>query len=149
LQSTGGKITVVVIALGAGCLAYSVIRGFLSGDTPGDPNLVTYICSETGKSFTHRVEVGESIPIQSPYSGKETGYPAEPCFWTTDGHTKTEPTWVLLNEAVHKPGPTFCPDCGRLVVGRNPLPVPGMKPPPTQAEYAARHPGYKPMPAAR
>jgi hypothetical protein len=63
-----------------------------------------------------------------------TGYPAEACYWTADGGTKTEPTWVLMNAVLGKPGPTFCPDCGRLVVARNPMPGPGVKPPPTQQE---------------
>ena len=51
---------------------------------------------------------------------------------------KPEPTWVLVNEFVGRPGPTFCPDCGRLVVGHNPAPGEGVKAPPKQAEYKPR-----------
>ena len=37
---------------------------------------------------------------------------------------KLEPTYVLLNKYIGKPGPTICPDCGREVKGHNPLPPP-------------------------
>jgi len=97
-----------------------------------------YICTETGKPFRHQIKMGESLPIESPYSGKKTGVPAEACYWNADGTTRKEPVWVLLNQWIHKPGPTFCPDCGRLVVGHNPPPGPGARPPPTSTEYYAR-----------
>ena len=58
--------------------------------------------------------------------------------WTKDGKIKQDPTPVLLNEYAGKPGPTFCPDCGRRVVAHNPPPVIGAKPPPTKEEYAKR-----------
>lgn len=97
-----------------------------------------FICTETGKPFRYAVEAGTKIPVPSPFSGKDTGMPAELCYWTKDGGFKEDPTPVLLNASVGKPGPTFCPDCGRLVIGNNPLPTEGAKPPPTQAEYAQR-----------
>ncbi|MFT3785388.1 MAG: hypothetical protein QM770_04380 [Tepidisphaeraceae bacterium] len=96
-----------------------------------------FICSETGKPFPHSLTVGEEIPVMSPFSGKRTGFPAEKCYWTKDGKTKSEPTAVLLNAYVGKSGPTYCPDCGRLVVPRNPMPSPGVKPPPTKAEASS------------
>lgn len=108
-----------------------------------------YICTETGKTFLHRNQVGESLPIHSPFSGKDTGVPAEPCYWTKDGGTKSEPTWVLVNEFIHKPGPTFCPDCGRLVIGHNPHPGPGVRPPPTREEWTARMAPQDAVQAAR
>jgi hypothetical protein len=97
-----------------------------------------FVCSKTGKAFPMELEAGMTIPVRSPYSGENTGYPAEACYWTADGQFKDTPDYVLLNSEVGKPGPTFCPVCGRLVVGRNPRPLPGSKPPPTQAEYQAR-----------
>ena len=99
-----------------------------------------YICSETGKSFHVSLSDldGKTVPIYSPYSHKNTGYPAELCYWNADGTPKKDPTPVLLNSDIGKPEPTFCPDCGRLVVGHNPMPVPGRQPPPTQAEMEAR-----------
>jgi hypothetical protein len=96
----------------------------------------TYICAETGKAFRHKLKAGDIVPIDSPHSGKRTGYPAELCYWTADGGTKPDPTPVLLNSYAGKSGPTFCPDCGRLVVGLNPPPVAGADPPPKQNEYA-------------
>jgi hypothetical protein len=86
------------------------------------------------KPFKVKLKPGMEYPVKAP-SGGMTGYPAEECWWTKDGKERSEPFYVLLNEATGKPGPTFCPDCGRLVVGHNPLPRPGRRPPPTQAEY--------------
>ena len=94
-----------------------------------------FICAETGESFVHAVEHGESLPARSPHTGKDTGYPAERCYWTADGTIKGEPTAVLLNQFVGKAGTTFCPDCDRLVVGHNPQPAPGDTPPPTRDRY--------------
>jgi hypothetical protein len=97
-----------------------------------------YICAETGQTFHYSLKLGDTIPVMSPYTGRNTGYPAELCYWTKDGGTSTDPTPVLLNGYKGLPGPTFCPVCGRLVVGHNPAPGPGVKPPPTEAEYRAR-----------
>jgi hypothetical protein len=97
-----------------------------------------FVCTETGKPFRKELEPGMTFPVVSPHSGKPTGVEAELCYWTKDGQPKEDPTPVLLNERAGKSGPTFCPDCGRLVVSRNRLPMAGAKPPPTQAEYAAR-----------
>lgn len=97
-----------------------------------------YICAETGKSFEVVLEPGMNIPVHSPFSGKDTGYPAELCYWNADGSIKTKPTPVLLHSLVGKPEPTFCPDCGRLVVGHNPKAREGMTPPPTEAEYQSK-----------
>jgi hypothetical protein len=138
LDSTGGKVVVTTLSVAAISFAVYMCAGFLKGDTPDFASYTTYVCSETNKPFRHKNEMGESLPIYSPYSGKNTGYPGEACYWTADGEIKTDPTWVLLNEAVGKTGPTFCPDCGRLVVGHNPRPKAGMKPPPTQTEFAKR-----------
>src|SRR5688572_13442876 len=75
-----------------------------------------FIDTKTGKTFRHTVKMGEKMPVEAPSGGK-TGVPAETCYWTKDGQAKKEPTYVLLNENANPPkkGPTFCPDCGRLV----------------------------------
>ena len=93
-----------------------------------------YICSETRKSFVLTIEPGMTLPVLSHHSGKRTGYPAELCYWTADGQVRKEPIPVLLNSYLGQRGPTFCPDCGRLVRARNPQPVPG-SPPPTREQY--------------
>ena len=141
LDTKSGKRVVIACSLACVVIAIYSARSLFRGDTPDEAFYSTYVCSETGKAFKHKNVLGESFPIRSPYSGKETGYPAESCFWNVDGTTKTEPTWVLLNQAIGKPGRTFCPDCGRLVVGHNPRPGTNSNPPPTEAEYAARHSG--------
>ena len=93
-----------------------------------------FICAQTLKPFALTITPGMTLPVPSPYSGKNTGYPAELCYWTSDGRIREAPVAVLLNSCLGKPGPTFCPDCGRLVRSRNPLPVPG-SPPPTRQQF--------------
>jgi len=93
-----------------------------------------FVDSKTMKPFNHELQIGDMIPVQAPSGGK-TGYPAELCFWTKDGKEKKEPTAVLLNQIIGKTGPTFCPECGRLVKAHNPRPGPNVNPPPTAAEY--------------
>jgi hypothetical protein len=148
-RSAAGKVASVVFIILSLGVGFYVIRNSLKSDTPDSAFSVTYIDTENGKAFQHRPVAGETSPIVSPYSGKNTGVMGEPCYWTASGQPKTDPTWVLLNEAVGKSGPTFCPDCGRLVVGHNPRPAPGRKPPPTQQEYMAHHVSPAPSAAAR
>lgn len=81
------------------------------------------ICAETGEVFERfRVADGSVQPWKNPRTGRDTLYPAEACYWNPDGTVKLKPTYVLLNEHVGKEGPTLCPDCGRRVVGHNPMP---------------------------
>jgi hypothetical protein len=96
-----------------------------------------FMDSETGKVFTVELTKGMKFPVISPDTGKATGYEPETCYWNADGSAKTTPTYVILNAALGKPGPTFCPDCGRLVVAHNP-PANGQSPPPTREEYEKR-----------
>jgi hypothetical protein len=120
---------------------------FFHGDTLDDAYYTTYVCTETGKSFRHKNAAGETLPIYSPYSGKNTAMPAEACFWTSDGKTKSDPTWVLLNDEVGKTGPTFCPDCGRLVVGTTPGQVRASDRPPHVQSLQPKNPRQvSPMP---
>lgn len=127
---------------GIGFAAVTVLLLFLAlYGSLGDSEAVAssrdrvFVCAETGKAFRHEIERGEVMPVYSPHSGETTGYPAELCFWTADGRIQDDPTAVLLNEKVSKAGPTFCPDCNRLVVGHNPHPQPGDTPPPTRNQY--------------
>jgi len=140
LKSRTGQVAAVLLVLIACTAAFFSIKSLFGSPAVNAERDRIFICSQTGKSFTHELQIGETIPVYSPYSGANTGYPAELCYWTADGQPKDDPTPVLLNQWIHKPGPTFCPDCGRLVVPNNPSPLPGMKPPPTKAEWQASHP---------
>lgn len=118
----------VLGAIAVGCL---LMTGVILAIAPREnkklvetANTRIYICAETGKHFAHEFREGDSEPILSPFSGKKTAWIAETCFWTKDGKKKDTPTYVLLVERTGKPGPTICPDCGRVVVGHNPLPEP-------------------------
>jgi len=94
---------------------------------------------DTGEVFeNYAVEEGSTQPWKNPKTGKNTLYTVEACFWTKDGKAKLEPTFVLLNEYIGKPGPTKCPDCGRTVVPHNPIP-----PAELMAEAAKREGKYK------
>jgi hypothetical protein len=115
---------VVMVALAAG-IAYFTLGDALA--TPGgntdridvvdasDPNNLVQI-----RGF--RAPSGSMPPFNSPSTGKPMVFPAERCYWTKDGKGKLEPTLVLLNEFIGKPGPTNCPDCGREVYPRFPYP---------------------------
>ena len=119
----------------------------LFADEPSAPTLVTFMCVETNKTFSHVLQKGEQWPVTSPYTNKKTGYPTEQCYWTKDGKRKRTPTFVVLNSNLGKPGDTLCPDCNRVVVGHNQPPPPNTKwaddpdtPPTTSTAPASRHP---------
>lgn len=134
-----GMVVGTCIGLGLCLILYWEVRDIFNPPALADMRQGYFICSQTGKAFRHELTAGEAIPIYSPYSGSNTGYPAELCYWNADGTIKSTPTPVLLNSWIGKPGPTFCPDCGRLVVARNPYPSPNSKPPPTREEYERMH----------
>ena len=138
-NSDKGRYTLLalgaVVALALAWVAY----GYLSEDNASRSADRVFIDSRTGQQFGYVIAKGDTIPVPSPHSsGERVGYEAEPCYWTADGQIKDEPTWVLpMVKVDEKAGPTFCPDCGRLVRPLNPIPVADSKPPPTQAEYKA------------
>jgi hypothetical protein len=135
LEGTAGKVVGVAIFLAAvGLLVFSGRDMFGETQFAEEARNRVFVCSETGKSFRYTIEIGTGVPVPSPHSGKNTGYPAEFCYWTKDGKVKQEPTPVLLNSLVGKKGATFCPDCERLVVAFNPTPMDGMQPPPKKSD---------------
>jgi hypothetical protein len=136
--------------LGAGIAAVVVLLvlviAFVSFRSATGPSLAAqnasqqpFICTETHKLFFHTLKPGEKLPIYSSYSGKNTAYPADQCWWTKDGKLRSEPFYFLRNSYLGKRGPTFCPDCGRLFDPYLGAPAAGMKPPPTRDEYAKSH----------
>lgn len=146
LASDKGRYAGFAIAvLGVLLAIWMIVRQFGGGIAAQTATRV-FVDANTGESFTYRLSMGEMIPVPSPHSGgQRVGYEAEPCHWTREGQPKQEPTWVLVRVKVDpQAGPTFCPDCGRLVVPRNPPAGPGMQPPPTEAEYKNRRGGGSP-----
>lgn len=140
LNGPAGKgIAIGVVVIGLGAAIFSLKT---STDTPdvAAANERYFVDAKTGKSFKVDLKTGMNIPLKAP-SGGATGYPAELCYWTADGKPKRDPTPVLLNTWLGKPGPTFCPECKRLVVGHNPQPGAGVKVPPMEAEYRSTHKG--------
>lgn len=84
---------------------------------------MTMMDSETGEVFTGvDIKSDKSIPFANPKTGKRTLFPVESCYWTRDGKAKMDPTFVILNERLGKPGQTLCPDCGKPVKRFNPRP---------------------------
>ena len=136
LDSTGGKALGIALAIaGVAGLYFAGRSWFGKSEAARMAGERVFICSETGKSFNHTMKVGEAIPVICPHTGRNTGYPGELCFWTADGGVKTEPTVVLLRNLVGERGPTFCPDCGRLVRAQNPRPENSSGPPPRKEQY--------------
>lgn len=129
MSKKGGRLSggpgLVFAAILFGIAGFLVHKTLFTAERPTpEPVPVTFMCSETGKVFEHSMTEGEHWPVDSPYTGKKTGYPVERCYWTPDGKRKAMPTFVILNEHLGKPGDTICPDCKRVVVGHNPPPPP-------------------------
>jgi len=136
-ESSKGKSIALIAGVVLLVVLFVVIWSNLGSEATEISRDRMYIDATTGKAFEHTLKAGDVMPVKAP-SGQNTGYPAEPCYWTADGKIKDKPTPVLLNSYVGKPGPTFCPDCGRLVVMHNPPPMVGAKPPPTKAEWGSK-----------
>ena len=136
LDTKPGRISAAVLVLaGSVVLTTSITSYFGNSATQAASINRLFICAESGKPFHYELKKGDSFPVRSPYTGRLTGYPAELCFWTRDGAIKDDPTPVLLNEYKGTAGPTFCLDCGRLVVAHNPAPSSGARPPPTREQF--------------
>ena len=129
--SIGGLLLILAI--------YSIYSFAAPGPAAVSSRQRMFICAESGKPFRHELSMGETLPVRSPFSGHNCGYPAELCYWTKEGAIRQEPVAVLLKQYIDEPGPTFCPDCGRLVIGHNPVPQAGAAPPPTLEQYTRSH----------
>src|SRR5688572_13550439 len=95
LDSTDGKLAAGALLVIAAFGVFFGVRSFF-GDAPEvrAANRRVFVDAETGQSFTHELQAGETTPVRAP-SGKQSGYPAELCYWTKDGKPKAEPTAVL------------------------------------------------------
>ncbi len=126
----GGADKRVWIAIG-GFVVSMVVLGYvvmnLVGSYRNNPAraafFLTLMDAETQEVF-EKVPIAKEarLPFTNPKTGKKNLYPVEACFWTKDGKAKLKPTVVILNESMGKPGPTRCPDCGRVVKHANPMP---------------------------
>lgn len=138
-MKSGARLTLAACGLGSVVFcAWKVMGDDAASALEEDSRNRVYIDVESNRTFGHRLSVGDRIPLDSPFTGRATGYPAERCFWTAEGKVKREPTYVLLNLYRGVEGPTFCPDCGRLVVVHNPFPDARSAPPPTREDRAGR-----------
>lgn len=139
LDTKPGRISAAVVVLAGAVVLVTSVKSFFGHNATQAASINRlFICTETGKPFHYAIKMGDTFPVRSPYTGRMTGYPAELCFWTKDGAIKGDPTPVLLNEYMGISGPTFCPECGRLVVAHNPAPRPGSRPPPTREQFQQR-----------
>jgi hypothetical protein len=129
-QVVGAFVALVTIAIGIRAL----ISQFSGSEVEQMSRDRVMIDTVTGKPFEYTISIGDSVPVKAP-SGGLTGVPAEMCFWTKDGQAKKNPTYVLMNSDIGETGPTFCPDCERLVVPMNPPPWTDSTPPPTRQEH--------------
>jgi hypothetical protein len=138
LQGRGGTVLALIVLLAGGIAIYMGYQNMASNGADS-ANRRIFICAKTLKQYEINLTLSTPIPAPSPFTGQNTGYPAELCYWTADGQIKKDPTAVLLQNLAQPGyvGPTFCPDCGRLVVGHNPKP--GDNPPPTREQWMARH----------
>ena len=139
LETSAGKVVAAVVILAGLVFVYVSARNVMTSEAEESSANRMFIDIETGKPFRYRLSEGDTIPVDAP-SGEKKGFPAEACYWTKDGKAKEEPTWVMTNNWKNSRDPTFCPDCGRLVVTHNPAPEEGRNPPPTKEEYAQRGP---------
>jgi hypothetical protein len=140
-RSKGGMALVLGLIFAA-LVTYGSIRAFFQANPAGEASRRRlFICAKTRKSFWFTVQEGTMIPVLSPYSHEATGYEAELCYWTAGGEIKADPTAVLLNSHLGRGEPTFCPDCGRLVVPLNPAPRVGDRPPPRREDFLQRNAG--------
>lgn len=137
---TGKIIAIIVVLVVVAIALNSIINLFRGSEIAQLSRQGLFIDATTGKAFNYKLQAGDKIPVLAP-SGKNTGYPAEYCWWTKDGKMRPEPFPVLLNQYTGKSEPTFCPDCQRLVTPLNPPAMPNTNPPPTEEEYKRQRPG--------
>jgi len=134
-----GRYTAALLFVVAILVAFlSFMHNFGKSDALSYSDAPLFIDSVTGQSFHYQLHVGDMIPVLSPFTGKNTAYPADFSWWSKDGTILQTPEPVLMNSWIGKLGPTFAPISGRLVTPHEQPPLPGSKPPPTREEYYAQ-----------
>ncbi len=116
-------IIAVVLFAAAGLVGYFAYGG---NDLARKSHNRDFVCAKTGEAYDYTIKEGDYEPYYSPLSGANTGYLAEKCYWMKDANgeyvAKSEPTVVLLKSKFEPGATTYCPDCGKEVVGHNPMP---------------------------
>lgn len=137
-EGKGGLVLAALLFLVGGIAFYLlVLRGDGASEIADDSRTQTLIDADGNVFTVHLSETSTETELINSKSGKK-GFPVEWCWWTKDGKVREKPFPVLLNQYKGDPGPTFCPDCDRLVVPHNPQALPGLPPPklpPTKSEY--------------
>ena len=136
LHTAPGRMVVVgFLMVVLAVLAWSMMRYLGANAAQRYSDAPLFIDSVTGKTFHYQLKVGDTIPVMSPFTHRNTGYPASFSYWSKSGQILAHPEPVLLNSWLGKKGPTFAPLSGRLVVAGEKPPRPGSTPPPTKAQY--------------
>lgn len=116
-------VVAIVLFCAAGVWAYMQMQGNAAENLSYNR---VFVCAKTGKPYNYEIKAGDKQPYFSPFSDGYTGYIAEVCYWMKDANgeyvAKTKPTVVLLRKHFEPGADTFCPDCGKEVVGHNPMP---------------------------
>ena len=89
LRTQAGKAVGIAVAVVFVAIAVFAIASFMKSKTPDTAFYTTYVCTETGKSFRHKNQMGETIPILSPYSGKNTQESGKPAIGLPTAGRKT------------------------------------------------------------
>ncbi len=136
LHTTPGRITAIAfLVIGLSGTAWSMLRYFGPDAAARYSNSPLFIDSITGKTFHYQLKIGDTIPVLSPFTNRNTGYPAAFSYWSKGGKILKHPEAVLLNTWLGKTTPTFAPLSGRLVTANEKPPMPGSTPPPTKVQY--------------
>ena len=132
MEESGGRrqkfwlVVAIVLLLATGVIAWIQLGGKSVYDMSYER---AFICAETLKPYEYTIKMGDSMPYYSPHTDRNTGYPAELCYWTRDENgrwaQKDKPTLVLVQKYLDPTTEekTYCPDCGREVVQHNPAPT--------------------------
>ncbi len=116
----------VVLLVATGVIAWVQLGGKSVYDISLDR---AFICSETLRPYEYTIKIGDSAPYYSPHTDRNTGYPAEPCYWARDENggwaRKDKPTLVFVKKWMDRTTEekSYCQDCGREVVQHNPPPT--------------------------
>jgi hypothetical protein len=136
LHTTPGRMVVIgILTVVLAGLAWSMMRYFGPDSAQRYSDSPLFIDAVTGRTFHYQLKIGDTIPVLSPFTHRNTGYPASFSYWSKGGHILAHPEPVLLNSWLGKKGPTFAPLSGRLVTANEKPPRPGSSPPPTKAQY--------------